>query len=123
MFIGPKNPLLNARIAYFVILRRSAKTWQPNLKSARNCLFALRFCKPQHYQFYDKSLMATKFNGRGKFPKCLGLAYNVTLPPTAAILATPLKHYLEIVLRHSVSNFSYSLASTAAKLVFTRCVK
>ncbi len=24
-FIGPKNPLLSARIAYFVILRRSAK--------------------------------------------------------------------------------------------------
>ncbi len=35
-FIGPKNPLLTARIPYFVFLRRSGKkTWRPSLKAAR----------------------------------------------------------------------------------------
>ncbi len=31
-FIGPKNPLLNARIAYFVSLRRSAKKMAAKFK-------------------------------------------------------------------------------------------
>ncbi len=34
-FIGPKNPLASARIAYFVILRRSAKIIAANFKGRR----------------------------------------------------------------------------------------
>ncbi len=67
--------------------------------------------------------MATKLNGRGNVSRCLRLAYNATPQPTVANWTIPMKQTFEIVLLHSVSNLSYSLASTAAKLVFKRMFK
>ncbi len=48
-FIGPKNPLMCARIAYFVFLRRSPKlTWRPSLKAAIE-LLAVCLNKSSYY--------------------------------------------------------------------------
>ncbi len=45
-FIEPKNPLLTARIPYFVVLSpERKKTWRPSLKAAGN----MRECHELHY--------------------------------------------------------------------------
>ncbi len=69
-FIGPQNPLLTARIAYFVILCRSAKkTWRPSLKAARKSLLS---CLTQRSKTKVKACSNTGLHGLATNPSGIG---------------------------------------------------